>query len=110
MASPRTTDKSLFFTHALINGVTAVIEGLLVLRIALKLFGASTVAPFTQWVYETTRPLLSPFEGIFPTARLEGPFVIEFSALFALIIYSFIGYLILQTLLTLEARPTKTTR
>jgi uncharacterized protein YggT (Ycf19 family) len=91
-------------TQTLINFITTVVEGLLALRIALKLFGASTVAPFTQWVYDTTKPLLAPFEGMFPTTRLEGPFVLEFSALFALIAYSFLGYIILQALVTMSAQ------
>ena len=69
-------------------------EGVIGLRVILKLMGASTSAPFVQWVYETSKPLLYPFEGMFPSSHVGGvPFTIEFSALFALFAYVFIGYL-----------------
>lgn len=77
----------------LVNGATSLIEGTLSLRIVLKLFGASVTAPFVHWIYETTNPLLSPFSGMFPAPKITGGFVIEFSTLFALIIYATIGYL-----------------
>ena len=60
----------------------------------LKLFGASASAPFVDWVYQTSEPLLRPFAGIFPTARLEDPYLIEISAIFALIIYLIIHQLL----------------
>ena len=85
----------------LINLVTSLIEGLLGLRIILKLFGASTAAPFVRWVYETTQSLLAPFIGMFPSPKLPEGFVIEFSVLFALMVYAFIGYLATELLETL---------
>ncbi len=85
----------------LISVVANLIEGLLGLRIILKLFGASTSAPFTAWIYETTQPLLTPFIGIFPSPRLTGGFVIEFSSLFALTVYAFISYLAIELIETL---------
>lgn len=93
-----TTPKLIAF---LVNLVTSLIEGLLGLRIVLKLLGASTVAPFVSWIYETTQPLLTPFAGMFPSPKLPEGFVIEFSALFALVVYAFIGYLITELLETL---------
>ena len=85
----------------LINLISSLTQGLLGLRIVLKLFGASTVAPFVSWVYETTQPLLAPFIGMFPSPKLPEGFIIEFSALFALMVYSFIGYLATELLETL---------
>ena len=85
----------------LINLVTSLIEGLLGLRIILKLFGASTAAPFVRWVFETTQPLLAPFIGMFPSPKLPEGFVIEFSVLFAFMVYTFIGYLATELLETL---------
>lgn len=80
--------------YAIANTILGAIELLLSIRILLKFFGASTVAPFVSWVYETTQPLLTPFIGAFPSPRLEGYFVIEFSSLIALVFFAFIGYLI----------------
>ncbi len=83
------------------NTIFGIVEFFIGLRIILKLFGASTSAPFVSWVYETTNPLLRPFLGMFPSPRLEGGFIIEFSALFGLLVYAFIGYLIEQIILEL---------
>jgi uncharacterized protein YggT (Ycf19 family) len=85
---------------ALFSGVlVSFVEGVIGLRIILKLMGASTAAPFVRWVYETSKPLLYPFEGMFPSSQVGGiPFTIEFSALFALFIYVFVGYLIQEIL------------
>lgn len=82
----------------LVNFVTTLVEGLLALRILLKLFGASTAAPFVEWVYETTQPLLNPFTGMFPSPQVSGGFVLEFSSIFALLVYAFVGFVISQAL------------
>lgn len=89
------------FVVFLINLVASLVEGLLSLRVVLKLLGASTVAPFVRWVYETTQPLLAPFSGMFPSPRLPEGIVIEFTALFALMVYAFIGYLATELIKTL---------
>ena len=81
------------------NALVSFIEGTILLRILLKLMGASTAAPFVLWVYETSKPLLYPFEGMFPSSNIAGaPFALEFSALFALFVYIFVGYVFQETL------------
>jgi uncharacterized protein YggT (Ycf19 family) len=95
------TFNPVHFLNLLINFILNLIEGLLMLRIILKLFGASTRAPFVTWVYETTQPLLGPFLGMFPSPLLTGGFIIEFSSLFALIVYAFVGYLAVELVNTL---------
>ncbi len=79
------------FLVKIVSLVTDIIVSLLSLQIILKLFGASTAAPFVVWVYNTTRPILSPFQGMFPTPDIAPSLTIDFSAIFALIAYSFIG-------------------
>lgn len=74
--------------------IIGIIEFLLSLRILLKLLSASPNASFVQWVYETTKPLLAPFEGMFPTSTLPVGFVLEVSTLFAVITYAFLGVLL----------------
>lgn len=86
------------------NLVFGVIEFLIGMRVLLKLFGASTVAPFVNWVYVTSAPLIAPFEGMFPAPRLEGGFVIEFSALFGLLVYAFVAYGVGELIKYLEAQ------
>lgn len=80
----------------LVNIVFGIIEIFLGLRILLKLFGANSAAPFVNWIYETSQPLLEPFQNIFPTPVIEGGFVLELSTLFALVIYGLLGYLLTE--------------
>ena len=79
------------------NIIIGFIEFMIGLRILLKLIGANTVAPFVKWVYETSQPLLGPFQGMLPSATVPGTpgrFTIELSALFAFLVYAFLAYLI----------------
>jgi uncharacterized protein YggT (Ycf19 family) len=69
-------------------------ELILGLRFILKLFGANAGNDFVNWVYETSSAVLDPFRGIFPTQVFKSAFVIEFSTLFAIIIYSLIAMLL----------------
>jgi uncharacterized protein YggT (Ycf19 family) len=79
----------------LVNIVIGAIEFFLGLRFLLRLLGANPASPFVQWIYDMTAPLLAPFENLFPSATLEG-FVFDFTTLFALLVYVFAGYLLLQ--------------
>lgn len=81
-----------------INVLIGFIEGLIGLRVVLKLLGANASADFVNWVYRTSEPLLNPFSGAFPAPVLTGGFVIEFSALFAMLVYALAGYLLLELL------------
>lgn len=92
------------FSLTLINLLFSLVEFLIGLRILLKLFGAYTGAPFVRWIYETTQPLLYPFIGMFPSPRLTGGFVIEFSAVFAMIAYALVAYIIEEAIETMTYR------
>lgn len=80
----------------LVNIILGVVEVVVGLRILLKLFAANTSAPFVMWIYETSESLIYPFKGMFPSPAVEGGIVIEFSALFALVCYALIGFLIIE--------------
>ena len=82
--------------YFLINIVFTIVGFLLGLRIILRFFGANPSTPFVNWVYESSDSLLAPFAGIFPVSRIDGGFIVDFPAIFAVIIYAFIGYLILE--------------
>ena len=72
-----------------------VIEFLLALRFIFKFFVANTGTPFVAWIYGVTVTLVSPFVGIFPNFRFGG-FTVDFATLAALVVYSLVGYLLLQ--------------
>ncbi len=80
-----------------INIVIGFIEFFLGFRFLFRLLGANPASPFVAWLYETTSPLLAPFQGMFPVPRLEaGGFVFEFTTIVALLMYMFIGYLLME--------------
>lgn len=85
---------SRFITKS-INVVFTIVEVLLLFRFILKLFSANRSAPFVRWMYETSQPLLAPFENIFPTV-VESGIVIEMSTLFAIMVYAMVGYLLIM--------------
>ena len=78
--------------------LVSLIELLLSVRFVARLFGASTAAPFIAWLYENTEPLLAPFQYIFPSPSVKGRFVLEFTTLFAIFVYSFAAYLVLEVM------------
>lgn len=99
-----------FIAVNLLNFFLAIVEGFLGLRFLLKLFGANSSTGFVGWIYEMSDPLLAPFRGIFPTEVFENSFVIEFSTLFAMLMYAILGLLLVYLInaITAAAEPDTT--
>ncbi len=76
------------------NLVFGLIELIIALRLILKLFGANPSTPFVAWVNGVSDSLIYPFQGIFPSPVLSGGFVLEVSAIIALLVYAIVGYII----------------
>jgi hypothetical protein len=72
----------------------ALVEVLLVFRFVLKLLAANPNTGLVAWIYETSQPLLQPFLFAFPNPSVRGGFTLEFTTLFALFAYAFIGYIV----------------
>jgi len=81
---------------SLINIIFFIAEFFLGVRFLLKLFGASPGADFVNWIYITSQTLLDPFRGAFPATSVENGSILEFSTLFAIVIYALVGYFILE--------------
>lgn len=79
-----------FLAKGVVNLMLSVVGVILGLRFILKLFSANAGNEFVNWIYETSAEILGPFRGIFPTPNLDG-FVIEFSTIFAIMVYSILG-------------------
>lgn len=75
--------------------VIGVVELMLGARLILRALGAGG-GGFVGWLYSTTDQLLYPFFGAFPTVTLSGAYVIEFSTIFAMIVYAFFGWAIIR--------------
>ncbi len=84
--------------------VFGLIDVLLIFRFVLKLLAANPDAGFVAWVYDTTRPLLHPFLLAFPTPKARGGFTLEFTTLFAIFAYTFLGYLTQELLAAMSKK------
>jgi uncharacterized protein YggT (Ycf19 family) len=61
---------------------------LLLIAFFLRLFGANPESGFAEWIYRSVDEIMEPFRGIFPTEQLSDRSVLDFSLLFAVIIYA----------------------
>lgn len=77
------------------NAILGFIEFVVGLRMALKIIGASTAAPFVQWAYAASDAFIAPFKGAFPNLKLA--FIeIEPATILAFIVYAVISLLLNQ--------------
>ena len=72
--------------------VFTVLEVLLLLRFAFKLFGANSNQPLIAALYGATEPLVRQFQGIF--AEPQGPPVLDIAALLAIVFLFLVALLI----------------
>jgi len=62
------------------------------LRVFLLALSANSEAPFVRFIYNTSADYLVPFRGIFPAKEFGQTGYLDVAALFAVIIYLFIGW------------------
>ena len=67
---------------------------MLTMAFFLLLFNANPDAGFVAWVFRSADRAMEPFRGIFPTATAGNGSIIDFSVLFAIIVYGIIALLI----------------
>lgn len=84
------------FALFLIDFIFGLIQLILLIRIVLEVFAANPVAPFVAWMYEVSNTILYPFRGIFPSPTLRGGFVLDISAIVAVLVYALIAYFITE--------------
>ena len=75
----------------LIYLVFGVIDGLLLIRMVLKLLGANPHAGFSNWLYNVTDVFLAPFRNLLPTLGNEQS-QLEMSVVVAILVYALIGW------------------
>lgn len=75
----------------LVYMVFGVIDGLLLIRIVLKLLGANPHAAFASWLYSVTSVFLMPFKNLLPTIGNEQS-QLEMSVVVAVLVYALIGW------------------
>ena len=80
----------------LVDLVMYFIGAVVGLRFLFRLFGANADNGFVNWVYDTSGEILSPFRNIFVNPSLDGAGVVDFTALFGLIVYGLASLLVLK--------------
>jgi hypothetical protein len=83
------------YLSKLVHFIIGLAEIVLFLRIILRLFAANPTASFVHWTYTTSNTLLEPFRGIFQTAVIDKSHVLDFTALFALLVYGILSALLI---------------
>ena len=87
----------------LIQLAFGVLNGTIGLRFLLKLMASNPQNPFASLIYFITQPFLWMFQGLTRTPSFEG-IEVEFFSLIAIVVYSLIGWIIVQLLWILFAR------
>jgi len=82
-----------------------VFEIILVLRFFLRLVGANPDNTITNAIYSVTKPAITPLIGIFPTDFQARDPTFELFTLFAILIYPFIGFALIQLVQLLFPKP-----
>ena len=77
--------------------VFGIITSLLLIRLVLKVLGASAAAPFTGFIYGVTDFFLAPFKGLLP-AVVNGRSVLEPSVLIAILVYILVAFMLAKIL------------
>jgi uncharacterized protein YggT (Ycf19 family) len=83
--------------------VLGIVEALMIIRVALKLLAANASTGFASLIYGVSGPLVSPFQGIFPTPTANSN-VLELSSLVAIVVYALIAWGIVRAISILERR------
>ena len=73
-----------------------IIDGLLLIRIVLKLLAANPLAGFSKFIYSLTDVFLAPFRNILPTVGGGSGAVLEMSTVIAIIVYALIGWALVR--------------
>jgi hypothetical protein len=74
--------------------VTLVVDGLLLVRLLLRLLGANPGAAFVRFIENITQPLVAPFAGVFQTLEFDYGGVFEPHSVLAIVVYAFLGWLL----------------
>ena len=93
---------SIWTATRVIALVFTVVEVLLLIRFALKLFGANPDQSLVSAIYGVTEPLIAPFRGIF--AQPAGTPVVEIATILAIIFFVLVAALIVAVVRAVTGR------
>lgn len=76
---------------------TGLLEGLIGLRVALRMLAANPGSPFVGFIYRVTDVFLWPFRGLADSPNVEG-YVLEVSSVIAMVVYLVSTWLFVELL------------
>lgn len=82
-----------------------IVEGLIGLRIVLKIVGANPDVGFASFIYNAAALFLGPFFGLVGSPA-SGGMVLEVPSIIAMLFYGLVGWLIVRVVWPLFERPT----
>ncbi len=96
--------RGLYGVAQLVSLALVIVEGLLIVRIALLLLAANPDAGFSSWIYGLTAPLVAPFQGVFPSIGGDGQgIVLDTAAILAMVVYAILARIV-EAIMRLLAR------
>lgn len=84
--------------------VFGITEGLIGLRVLLKLMAANPNNAFAAFLYGITQPLIWPFQGLTAQPSASG-FVLELSSIIAMVVYALLAWALVKAIEVLLYRP-----
>lgn len=84
--------------------VFGIIEGLLAIRLVLKLLGANPHAGFTNLIYGVTDFFMVPFRNLFPVVGVSSGSVLETSVVIAIIVYALVAWVLARLIVIMFFR------
>ncbi len=93
----------------LIYLVFGIINGLLLIRVVLKLLAANPLAGFANFVYGITDVFMAPFRNLLPTVG-SNQSQLEMSAVIAILVYVLVGWVIARIVTIMFSRDVTVAR
>jgi uncharacterized protein YggT (Ycf19 family) len=90
--------------------VFGIIEGLLAIRLILKLLGANPHAGFANFIYGVTDFFMAPFRYLLPTVGGSSGAVLETSVVIAIIVYALIAWVLARLIVIMFFRNVTVSR
>ena len=103
LESPNVNQEILQRVTGLINLGVSFLNSLICMRFLLNLLDANRANPFARFIYSTTEPFLSVFQGLTRRPSFDGV-VFELNALIAIAVYSLLAWAIIRLVRILFAR------
>jgi hypothetical protein len=93
------------FTQSLVAFALLLVETLLSFRLVFALTGANPENGFVDFIYDITRPLVAPFEGIANERVIDGESVFEPETVIAMMVYFVAAVLVIALLNVIMSAP-----